>query len=90
MSCPIHASTITATGSAYAGRARLKGMYFVGNGTAGSIAVTNGDGGNARITVAVPAVADAYDLLIPDDGILCEDGIYATLTNVTSVTFLYE
>jgi hypothetical protein len=91
MSCPIHAVTVTETGSAYGGRARLKGLYYVGNGTAGSVVVRDGGAsGTVRLSLAVPAVEGAYDLIIPDDGILHETSMYVTLTNVTSTTLLYE
>ena len=91
MSCPIHAVSVTETGTAYAGRARLKGLYYVGNGTAGSVVVRDGGAsGSVQLSLAVPAVAGAYDLIIPDDGILHSTDMHVTLTNVTSTTLLYE
>ena len=91
MSCPIHAVTVTSTGTAYGGRARLKGLYYVSNGTAGSIVVRDGGAsGTVRLNLAIPAVAGAYDLIIPDDGILHETDMHVTLTNVTSSTLMYE
>lgn len=91
MSCPVHAVTVTSTGEAYGGRARMKTVNYIANGTAGSIVVRDGGAsGTVVLNLATPAVADAYDLYIPDDGILCSTSIYVTLTNVTSATIIYE
>lgn len=91
MSCPVHAVTVTATGTAYAGRARLKGLNYIATTTAGSIVVRDGGAtGSVVLNLATPAVADAYDLIIPDDGILCSTNMHVTLTNVTSLTMIYE
>jgi len=91
MSCPIHAVTITSTGTAYGGRARLKGVYYVCTATAGSIVIRDGGAsGTVRLNLATPAVASQSDLMIPDDGILHSTDMHVTLTNVTSCTLLYE
>lgn len=91
MTCPIHAVTVTATGTAYGGRARLKGMNYIATATAGSIVIRDGGASGAVIlNLATPAVADSYDLIIPDDGILCSTNMHVTLTNVTSLTMFYE
>jgi hypothetical protein len=41
--------------------------------------------------IKTPAAAGAYDIIIPDDGILATDGVHATLSSaeVLSVTLLY-
>jgi len=81
---------VAATGTAINGRTRLAGVYFVATGTAGSIVLrTGGATGPVRLQLDTPAFAQALDLIIPDNGVLCEDGLHATLTNVTSLTVLF-
>jgi hypothetical protein len=91
MSCTVHAVTVTATGEAYGGRARLKGVYYVNPASAGSIVIRDGGAsGTVRLDIATPAVAGQSDLMIPDDGILHSDDMHVTLTNITSCTLIYE
>lgn len=87
----VRAATATGTGEVFGARARLKSVNYVAGGTAGSIVVR--DGGASGVTIldlATPATSDAYHILVPQDGILCEETIHATLTNVTSATFFFE
>jgi hypothetical protein len=90
----IQSVTKTADASAVTGRTRLVGVYFTNTATASSFALKDGttDSGTAKLTINTPAVAGAQDLMIPDMGILFEDGIYIDVSdvNITSVTLLFE
>lgn len=91
MSCDIQSATVTTTSVAVNKRARVKGVSYVTNGTAGSVVVKDGGAsGKTVLTLNTPGVTDIYDLMIPDNGILCETNVHIALTNVTSVTVLYE
>jgi len=70
-----------------AGRIRMRGIYLVHTGTAGTIPFRNGSAtGTALITVATPAAANTTrDLVIPDDGVIFADGAYITYTAGTTV-----
>lgn len=72
-------------------RTRIKAVYIVPGESAGS--VTLKDGGSGGTTVAViNTVASATQptyLLFPDQGLLCENGVYGTLSNVGSVMIFY-
>lgn len=72
-------------------RTRIKAVYIVPGASAGS--VTLQDGGSGGTTVAViNTVASATQptyLLFPDQGLLCENGVYGTLSNVGSVMIFY-
>jgi hypothetical protein len=86
----ISAVTKSATGDAINGRTRLAGVYFVSTGSAGSIVLrTGGETGPVKLELATPPMSFTTDLIIPDNGILCEDGVHVTLTNVSSVTILF-
>lgn len=72
-------------------RTRIKGIYYTNGATAGSVVITDGQGGATLLSLDTPAAANADGLymLIPDQGILAENGLYATLTNVASVVLFY-
>lgn len=74
------------------GRTRLAGLYYTCTATPGSILLkTGGAGGTTYLNLATPGAAGAYDLIIPDDGILFEDGIHITRSGaeIVSVTLLF-
>lgn len=91
MAYDIQAATVTANGVAVSKRARVKGLSYVTNGTAGSVTIKDGgSGGTTVLTLNTPAVTNIFDLMIPDNGILCSTNVHVTVSNVTSVTVLYE
>ncbi len=83
----------TSSAAAVSGRTRLLGVYFTNTATASSVVLKDGgSSGTARLSLLTPATAGSQDLIIPDMGILFEDGIYITFgsAEVTSVTLLFE
>lgn len=72
-------------------RTRIKGVYAVCGASAGSVVITDGSGGATLLTLNTPTVADAGTVyfLVPDQGILAENGLYGTVTNTASVTIFY-
>ena len=83
----------TSSAAAVSGRTRLLGVYFTNTATASSVVLKDGgSSGTARLSLLTPASAGSQDLMIPDMGILFEDGIYITFgsAEVTSVTLLFE
>ena len=88
----VKAKTVTTTGDAINGRTRVQGVYFTNSATeSGFTLKTGGSGGTTILDLKTPAAAGAYDLIIPDDGILATDGVHVTFesSNVISVTVLY-
>lgn len=88
----VSAKRVTATGDAVNGRTRVQGVYYTCAATGSSITLRSGGaGGTALLVLTTPAAAGAYDLIIPDNGILFENGVHVTLAdaNVTSVTVLF-
>jgi hypothetical protein len=89
----IQAVQKTATAQAVNGRARLLGVYFTNTVTPATLTLkSGGSGGTAKLVLTSPAVAGSQDLIIPDAGILFEDGIHIGLSSseITSVTLLFE
>ena len=72
-------------------RTRIKGIYAVCGASAGSVVITDGNGGNTLLTVDTPTAANAGSIyfLVPDQGILAENGLYGTVTNTTSIVLFY-
>ena len=72
-------------------RTRIKGIYAVCGASAGSVVITDGQSGDVLLTVNTPAVADAGSIyfLVPDQGILAENGLYGTVTNTASTVIFY-
>lgn len=91
----VKSKTMTATGATAIGtpRARIKAIYYVPGGSAGSISFKDGGSGATElINLATPASTSGTGcmyLLIPGDGVRFEADPYLTLTNVTSITFFY-
>jgi len=85
--------TKTASNQAIAGRTRVIGIYFTCTDTASSFELRNGDADTdpVLVTINTPAAAGANDLIIPDMGILFEDGVFIDLAdnNVESVTLIF-
>jgi hypothetical protein len=85
--------TKTASNHAIAGRTRVIGIYFTNTGTASSFELKNGSSGSgtALVTINTPAAIGAGDIIIPDMGILFDEGVYVDLAdaNVESVTLFF-
>ena len=73
------------------GRARIKGIYAVCGASAGSVVITDGQSGNTLLTLNTPTAANAGSMyfLVPDQGILAENGLYGTVTNTASIVLFY-
>ena len=89
----IQAVTKTVDAHAIAGRTRVVGIYYTCTATAASFALKNGStsGGTALVTITTPAAAGAYDIILPDMGILFDTGVFIDVSglDVTSVTLLF-
>ena len=74
------------------GRIRMKGLYVVPGGSAGSVVFRDGGAsGNILLTLNTPTVANAgaYNIIIPGEGILVETDLHGTVTNTASVVVFY-
>lgn len=89
---------LTATGpfkdcgtTANLGRCRVKGFYVENGATAGSVIITDGNGGtqllNIKTSTAANIGVNGYE--IPGEGILFETGPYGTVANAASIILFY-
>jgi hypothetical protein len=89
------AVTVGMTGAAidvvFAGRARLRGVFLVHSGTAGLLSFRNGmDPATAPsnfLIATVAAVNTDRDIIIPDEGIMFDEGIYIAYIATSSAVF---
>ena len=75
------------------GRSRLLGLYYTHTATPATLSLRNGTvSGTVLLAMTSPAAAGSQDLIIPDAGILFENGIYIQVSSadITSITLLFE
>lgn len=81
----------TQTDADCAFRTRVKGIYAVCGTDVGSVVIRDGETGPILLTLNTPTVAAAGSIyfLVPDQGILAENGLYGTVTNTASTVIFY-
>jgi hypothetical protein len=91
MQTDVKSSYLTATGTAFGQRTRLKGLYVNTGGSAATVEFTNGNGGTSLMKVDAPASATGNPvyIIVPGEGILFEASLYAVITGAASVTVFY-
>ena len=93
MQYDVKSTHLNASGSVFAGRARIKGFSICATAsTAGTLILKDGgSGGTAMIEIDIPSNSNpnSFYVAVPGEGVLCQTNIYATLTNIASVTVFY-
>ena len=82
----------TGDGTLVTGRFRVKGILFLGDGTAGDMYLKDGGaGGTVRIQFNIPANSNNdVSVLIPGEGVLFHNSIYADMPGTSSsITIFY-
>ena len=81
------------TGTVYAARTRVKGFSICATAsTAGTLLLRDGGASGAvLIEIDIPSNSNpnSFYVAIPQEGVLFETNVYATLTNIASATFFY-
>ena len=87
----LKSKTLTGTGSVVSGPTRLVKLYLVGGSSAGSVVLKNGgSGGTTLFEMATPAGATLTENIDFNDEVMrFETDCHATLTKITSITFLH-
>jgi hypothetical protein len=93
MQTDVKSTHLNASGSVFAGRARIKGFVMCATaGQVGTLLLRNGgSSGPIVIEVDIPANSNPNSLyiLVPGEGVLCSTNVYASITNLASVTVFY-
>jgi hypothetical protein len=89
----ISSVTKTSDDDAISGRTRVAGIYYTCSDTASSFTLKNGttSAGTVLVTINTPGAAGAYDIILPDMGIVFDSGVFIDFNNaeVTSVTLFF-
>lgn len=74
------------------GRVRIRGVYIVPSGTAGSVVFKDGGtSGSARLTVnTVASATQPTYMLMPGEGMLFSTNVYVDVTSIGSVMVFYS
>lgn len=93
MQTDVKSTHLNASGSIFGSRARIKGFVMCASASlAGTLLLKDGgSGGTTVIEVDIPANSNpnSFYVLVPGEGVLCSTNIYATMTNLASVTVFY-
>ena len=82
----VKAKSLGSSGVIFEGRTRVKGMIIAPTSSAGNVTIA--DGGTNVFAVETVANGEAFNALIPADGILFSTNVSVVLVN-TSVTVFY-
>ena len=85
------AYTGTIPAQLYTGRTRIKQIVLVGSGTAGSLVIYDGTSTSDPVVwqQKTSTGVQPFQILVPGEGFLCQNGIYVSGSNLTSVTVIY-
>jgi outer membrane protein assembly factor BamA len=89
MASDVKATYLTATGTVFAGRTRVKAIHYQAGSSPSLVLKTGSTSGDTQLTLAFANNTDD-NVYIPDEGMLFSDGCYAVLTNITNVTVFYN
>jgi len=89
----VKSTHLNASGVIFAGRSRIKGIAICASaGSTGTLLLKDGGtGGSVVVELDIPANSNpnSFYVTVPGDGVLCSTSIYATMTNLASVTVFY-
>lgn len=93
MQYDVKSTHLNASGSIYGARARIKGFSICATASsAGTLQLKDGgSSGTVMVEIDIPSNSNpnSFYVLVPGEGVLCSTNIYATLTNIASVTVFY-
>lgn len=73
------------------GRTRLRGFHYISGASAGTVVITNGNGGATLLNIGTPAATTngSFGMTLPGEGILVEASLYGTVTNTASIVLFF-
>lgn len=88
MQTDIKAANVSATGTVFGDRTRVRSLFITPGATAGAVTIRDGGAGGAIVMDFVtPAAGAPYSVYIPDQGILFYTDVHATVSNATAIVF---
>ena len=90
MQTDVKAVSLTESGTAFAGRTRVRGIVISDTTTAGQLILRDGGvTGTIKFQLDTPNAAFVSNILIPGEGILFETDVYAEIDDLSSVVVFY-
>ena len=90
MQTDVKAASLTESGTAFAGRTRVRGIVISDTTTAGQLILRDGGvTGTIKFQLDTPNAAFVSNILIPGEGILFETDVYAEIDDLSSVVVFY-
>ena len=93
MQTDVKSKHLNASGSVFAGRTRVKGFSICATAsTSGTMLLKDGgSSGTTLLEIDIPSNSNpnSFYVLVPGEGVLFSTDVYATLTNIASVTVFY-
>lgn len=88
MQTDVKATSLAASGTASAGRTRVRGMVIEPGSSAGSVVLKDGgSSGTTIMTINTTANGETFNMIIPAEGVLFATDVYAALTNAKVTVF---
>ena len=88
MQTDVKAKSLSVSGSVFGDRTRVRGLVITPGASAGSVTLKNGgSGGTSIMVIDTVAQGEAFNVIIPGEGVLFTTDVYATLSNATATVF---
>lgn len=91
MQTDVKSAHLTASGTAFNGRTRLKSVSYRGNASDGFIKFRDGGSTGPVLCELDVGTSDSFTIyvLIPGEGVLFQTSLYVELSNVSATTVFY-
>ena len=91
MQTDVKSNHLTASGTVFNGRTRLKSISYRGNGTDGYVRLRDGGSSGPILCELDVGTSDTFTIyvLLPGEGVLFQTSLYADLSNVLAATVFY-
>jgi hypothetical protein len=91
MQTDVKSTHLTASGTAFNGRARLKSVSYRGNASDGFVKFRDGGSTGPVLCELDVGTSDSFTIyvLIPGEGVLFQTSLYVELSNVNATTVFY-
>lgn len=88
MDTDISVAQINASGYAYQGRTRVRGLLVMPGASAGTVTLNDGNVlGADKMAISTVAGGEPFSVVIPASGVLFSTGPYVTVSNATTLVF---
>ena len=91
MQTDVKAASLAVSGTAYAGRTRVKGIVLSDTNQSGLLVLRDGGAsGTIKFSLTTANTAFVSNILIPGEGILFKTDVYVEITDLESVVVFYD